>query len=126
MKSASSFPPAGTLTIWEPGRFINVLREAGFPSSAHEMQYQKLWAMPALLLAMFWLAVPWGLRNIRGSSIWPLVAAGVGTGFGFYMLGNLFTTFGLAGRLNVLLAAWAPVAIAGLCATALLLAWREE
>ncbi|HEX2858996.1 MAG TPA: LPS export ABC transporter permease LptG [Alphaproteobacteria bacterium] len=122
----SSFNPPGTLTIWELGRFINVLREAGFPSSAHEMQYQRLWALPALLLTMFWLAVPWGLRNVRGGGVWSLVAAGVGMGFGFYLLINLFTTFGLAGRLNVVMAAWAPVLIAGLCATALLLAWREE
>jgi lipopolysaccharide export system permease protein len=122
----NSFHPAGTLTIWELGRFIRVLRQSGFPSTAHEMQYQRLWAMPFLLAVMFWLAVPWGLRNVRGRSVWPLVAAGLGLGFGFYLLNNVFTTFGLAGRLDVTLAAWAPLLIAALAATALLLAWREE
>jgi lipopolysaccharide export system permease protein len=122
----SSFHPAGTLTLWELNRFIDILRETGFPSSAHEMQFQRLLALPALLFAMFWLAVPWGLRNVRGGGVWQLAAAGVGMGFGFYLLTNLFTTFGLAGRLNVVLAAWAPVLVAGMAAAALLLAWREE
>lgn len=122
----SSFTPPATLSVWELGNFIDVLRQTGFPSSAHEMAYQRILAMPGLLIAMFLLGVPFALTFVRGRNLATAIGAGLGMGFGFYTFANLMATFGLAGRLDVSAAAWAPTAIAILLAFTLLLHFREE
>lgn len=122
----SSFNRPGTLNVWELRRFIGVLHTTGLPAQQHEMLYQRLLAMPAFLLAMFWLAVPFTLRYVRQGGLGLAIGAGLGLGFGFYLFSNYVATFGLAGRLNIVLAAWTPTMIAALIATALLIQLREE
>lgn len=122
----SSFNPPGTLSVWELRGFIAMLRQTGFPSSPHEMAYQRMLALPALLVAMFLLGVPFALAFVRNRSLGVAVGAGLGFGFGFYLFGNAMAAFGLAGRLDVTLAAWLPTLIAMLVAVALLIHLREE
>ena len=54
------------------------------------------------------------------------LGAGLGLGFAFYVFTDYVATFGLAGRLDVTLAAWVPTAIASLLGMALMLQLREE
>lgn len=122
----ASFNPPGTLDVFELRKFIDVLKKSGFPTSRHAMAYQKLLALPALCLAMMLLAVPFGLRFTRNRGLGIVILAGVGMGFGFYLFGNIMAAYGLAGRLDVRLAAWLPTAMAGLLAVALMLQLREE
>ncbi|NBX86705.1 MAG: LPS export ABC transporter permease LptG [Proteobacteria bacterium] len=122
----ASFNPPSTLSLWELRRFIGVLEASGFPASRHAMAYAKLLALPALALAMFVLAIPFGLRFVRGQGMAGVVLAGLGLGFGFYLFGNIAAAYGLAGRLDVMLAAWLPTLAALLLAAALLLHLREE
>lgn len=122
----ASFNPPNTLSVWELRHFIEILEASGFPASRHAMAYAKLLALPALACAMFLLAVPFGLRFVRGHGMASVVLAGLGLGFGFYLFGNIAAAYGLAGRLDVMLAAWLPTLIALLLAAALLLHLREE
>ncbi|MCP5404798.1 MAG: LPS export ABC transporter permease LptG [Pseudomonadaceae bacterium] len=122
----NSFTPPQTLSIWQLPTYIGVLKQTGFSSAQHEMTLQTLLALPAFLIAMFVLGVPFALTFTRNRNLFAVVGAGLGLGFGFYLFANFMATFGLAGRLNVTLAAWAPVAIALLVGTALLLHLREE
>lgn len=122
----SSFDPPGTLSVWQLGRFIDTLRANGFPSAQHEMTYQRLLAMPVLLIAMFLLGVPFALHFARLRGLGVVMGCGLGLGFGFYLFSNLVATYGTSGRMDVMLAAWLPAAIALLLAAALMLHLREE
>lgn len=122
----NSFTPPSTLSIWQLKPYIRVLKQTGFPSAPHEMTYNSLLALPAFLVAMFLLGVPFALTFTRNRNLATVVGAGLGLGFGFYLFANTMATFGLAGRLNIPLAAWAPVLIATFLALALLLHLREE
>lgn len=122
----ASFNQPGTLSVWELGSFIKVLEQSGFPTSRHAMAYQRLLALPILGMTMLLLAVPFGLRFTRHQGLATVIVAGLGLGFGFYLFGNIAAAYGLAGRLDVILAAWLPACMAILLAAALLIHLREE
>lgn len=122
----ASFNPPGTLDIFELRDFIKTLSDSGFKTSRHAMAYQKLLALPFMCLAMLLVAVPFGLRFTRTKSLGLVIVAGVCMGFAFYLFGNVMAAYGLAGRLDVRLAAWLPAAMASLLAVALMLQLREE
>lgn len=122
----SSFNPPGTLNIWELNSFINVLEKSGLPANRHAMALERLLALPLTCVAMLLLAVPFGLRFNRGRGMATVILSGLGLGFGFYLFGNFAAAYGMAGRLNPLLAAWLPATMALLLAAALLIHLREE
>ncbi|TKW61231.1 MAG: LPS export ABC transporter permease LptG [Blastochloris viridis] len=122
----ASFNPPGTLNIFELREFISTLQESGFKTDRHAMAYQRLLALPFMCIAMLLVAVPFGLRFTRVRGLGMVIVAGVLMGFGFYFFGNFMATFGLAGRLDVRLAAWLPAIMASLLAMALMLQLREE
>lgn len=122
----ASFNPPGTLDIFELRNFIKTLADSGFKTSRHAMAYQRLLALPFMCIAMLLVAVPFGLRFTRTRGLGLVIVAGIGMGFGFYLFGSVMATFGLAGRLDVRLAAWLPAAMSSLLAVALMLQLREE
>lgn len=122
----SSFNSPQSLSVWELKQFIDLLKQAGFPSSAHEMHFQRTLALPAFMLAMFLLAAPFALRFSRLHGMGQVLLVGLGIGFAFHFFGNFTAAYGLGGRLDILLAAWAPTAIAACIGMALFLQFREE
>jgi|GEM_PF-514794 len=122
----ASFNPPDTLDVFELRAFIQTLKKSGFPTSHHAMAYESLLALPFMCMAMLLLAVPFGLRFARNRSTGMVLLAGLGMGFGFYLFGNIVAAYGLAGRLDVRLAAWLPALMAMLLAVALMLQLREE
>jgi lipopolysaccharide export system permease protein len=122
----SSFNPPGTLSVWQLRQFIHVLQLTGFPSAPHAMAYNKLLALPAFLVAMFMLAVPFAVGYGRNKGLAHIMGAGLALGFGFYLFATTMAGFGIGGRLNPILAAWAPTLMAALLAAILLLWLREE
>lgn len=122
----SSFNPPGTLSVWQLAEFINVLKLTGFPSAPHAMAYNKLIALPAFLIAMFMLAVPFAVGYGRNKGLAHIMGAGLALGFGFYLFATTMAGFGIGGRLNPILAAWAPPLMAAILAIMLLLWLREE
>lgn len=122
----ASFNPPGTLDIFELHDFIKTLAASGFKTSRHSMAYQRLLALPFMCIAMLLVAVPFGLKFTRTRSLGIVIVSGVCMGFGFYLFSSFMAAFGLAGRLDVRLAAWLPAVMASLLAVALMLQLREE
>jgi lipopolysaccharide export system permease protein len=122
----SSFNPPGTLNVLELNEFIHVLSQSGLSTNRHAMALQRLLALPIMCVTMLMLAVPCALRFSRNRSVAVVIGMGLLLGFGFYLFGNIMAAYGMAGRLDVHLAAWLPAMMAALLAVALLLAQREE
>lgn len=122
----SSFNPPGTLSVWQLQQFIKVLQQTGFPSTPHAMAFNRLIALPAFLVAMFMLAVPFAVGYGRNKGLAHIMGAGLALGFGFYLFATTMAGFGMGGRLNPVLAAWAPTLMAALLAITLLIWLREE
>lgn len=121
-----SFTSPDTLSVWALPGFIDTLRAAGFSTLAHEVHLQQTFASPALMLAMFLLAIPFALRLQRFGGVGQLMVIGVAVGFAFYLFNNIVAAYSLSGRLNVIVASWLPIAVAGLMGLTLLLHFGEE
>jgi len=122
----NSFSSPQTLSVWELGTFIDRLKNTGLPTQAHEMRFQRLLASPLFILAMFLLGAPFALHFSRQRSLANLIVIGVTFGFLFYLFTTFTSAFGMAGRINIMLAAWLPTIIASLLALSLFLHFREE
>lgn len=122
----NSFTSPRTLNLWELKEFINKLENTGFPTQTHEMEWQKLIASPALILAMFLIAAPFSLQFSRNQGMARMIMVGIAFGFAFYFFTNFISAFGIAGGIDITLAAWLPTAIAGLLGLSLFIHFREE
>ncbi|MFT7433225.1 MAG: lipopolysaccharide export system permease protein [Alphaproteobacteria bacterium] len=122
----NSFTSPQTLSVWELKNFIDKLQDTGFPTQSHEMQWQKLISSPALILAMFLIAAPFALQFSRNQGMARMLMVGVGFGFAFYFFTNFISNYGMAGRIDITLAAWLPTLIAGFLGLSLFLHFREE
>lgn len=122
----NSFTSPRTLNLWELKEFINKLENTGFPTQSHEMQWQKLIASPALIIAMFLIAAPFSLQFSRNQGMTKMVLVGVAFGFAFYFFTNFISAFGIAGGIDITFAAWLPTVIAGFLGLSLFIHFREE
>jgi lipopolysaccharide export system permease protein len=122
----NSFTSPNTLSIWEMHKFIALLKSTGFPSQKHELYWHKLLASPALILSMFLLAAPFALHFSRSRSTGSILLLGLVFGFLFYFFTNLVSTQGLAGAINLAVAAWLPTVIAAFLGLSFFLHFREE
>lgn len=122
----NSFTSPRTLNLWELEEFIEKLENTGFPTGNHEMQWQKLIASPALIIAMFLIAAPFSLQFSRNQGMTRMVMVGITFGFAFYFFTNFISALGIAGGIDIALAAWLPTAIAGLLGLSLFIHFREE
>lgn len=121
-----SFTSPDTLSVWALPGFITTLRAAGFSTIAHEVHLQQTFASPALMMAMFLLAIPFALRLQRFGGVGQLMVIGVAVGFAFYLFNNIVAAYSLSGRLDAIVASWLPILVAGLMGTTLLLQFGEE
>ncbi len=111
-KILDSFAPAETMSFWQLPEFIQLLREAGFSTQKHRLEFNKLLALPLLFTAMVVLAASFSLRPQRRGRVGLIVLAGVISGFLLYFLSSLVFALGLSGKLPVWVAAWTPAVIA--------------
>ena len=111
-KIQESFASPATVTFWNLPRFIQVLRETGFSTVAHRLQFHALLAEPILLAAMIMIAATFSLRLTRRGGILLLAGAGVLVSFFVFLLTNVVQALGLGASVPVILAAWTP---AGVC-----------
>lgn len=107
-KIHNSFAPPETISFWSLPEFIALLEDAGFTANPHKMQFHRLLALPALLVAMILLAATFSLRQHRGGGVALMVLAGVLTGFLIYVISNVVFALGISGKIPVILAAWTP------------------
>ncbi len=111
-KILDSFAPPETISFWSLPGFIELLTEAGFSAVRHKLQFHRLLATPALLIAMILLAATFSLRPQRRGNVALVILSGVLAGFLLYFLSNFVFALGLSARIPVVLAAWTP---AGVC-----------
>ena len=111
-KILDSFAPPETISFWNLPGFIELLTEAGFSAVRHKLQFHRLLATPALLIAMVLLAATFSLRPQRRGNVALVILSGVFAGFLLYFLSNFVFALGLSARIPVVLAAWTP---AGVC-----------
>ena len=107
-----------------PGQ-INAAQSFGIAASPFQMQYHSLIALPALLVVMTLIAATVSLRFARFGQSASMILSGIGAGFVLYVVTSVAKSFGNAGMVSTLLAAWLPVVAAGMFGVTFLL-YRED
>lgn len=113
--------PAEMISFFALNKQIEAARSFGISANPFRMQYQSLMALPLLLVAMTLIAATVSLRFIRFGQSGGMILAGIGAGFMLYVVTVMAKSFGSAGVIPPVLAAWLPVAIATLFGVAYLL-----
>lgn len=116
-----SFASPETISFWSLPSFILRMESAGFSGTRHRMFYLTELARPLILMAMTLIGAVFAMRPARFGSTGLMVMAAVLAGFGFYFVGNIAASFGAAGQVPLLVAAWAAPLAAMMLALALLL-----
>lgn len=101
-----------TIPFFELGRKIEAARSFGLSGNAFVTQYHSLVAMPALLVAMTLIAATVSLRFARFGQSATMILGGILAGFLLYVVTVLAKSFGSAGLVPPIIAAWSPVAVA--------------
>jgi lipopolysaccharide export system permease protein len=116
-----SFAAPETLSFWDLPGFVRELEAVGFSAREHRLYWHGLLALPLLLSAMLLIGTTSSLRLVRRGGTGLLIAAGLATGFVFYIMSDVVFAIGLSGRLPAVLAAWTPAGVAVLlgCTTLL-------
>ena len=107
-----SFASPETLSFWDLPGFVSELEAVGFSAREHRLYWHGLLALPLLLCAMLLIGTTATLRLVRHGGTGLLIAAGLATGFLFYILADVVFAIGLSGRLPAIFAAWIPAGVA--------------
>ncbi len=92
--------------FWELPREIQKLSQAGFSSTALKMQFNKLLALPLMLIAMTIIAAGVSMHMTREGGTLRLMLIGGVLGFAVYFADNMIGAFGKAGTIPTTLAVW--------------------
>ena len=104
---------------------IEAARSFGVPANPFRMQFHSLLSLPLLLVVMALIASTVSLRFVRFGQSAGMILGGIAAGFVLYVLTALAKSFGSAGAIPPVVAAWLPVLAGGLFGTAWLL-HRED
>lgn len=113
------------ISIFELGRQIDAAKSFGVSATPFRMQFHSLLAMPALFVAMALVAATVSMRFVRSGQSAGMILGGMAAGFMLYVVTAVTSSFGSAGIIPPVLAAWLPVAVATLFGVAYLL-HRED
>jgi lipopolysaccharide export system permease protein len=116
-----SFAAPDTMSFWDLPGFVRLLQRSGFPAQRHRLYFDILLARPFLLAAMVLVAATFSLRMQRRGGTTMMIIGGVATGFLLYSLSDIIFALGLAARIPVTLAAWAPTGVSVIFGTSMLL-----
>ncbi|HEY0213915.1 MAG TPA: LPS export ABC transporter permease LptG [Paenirhodobacter sp.] len=120
-----SFGTPSAVPIWQLPGFIEGIKAAGFSARRHMVWFQMELALPLVLAAMVLIAAGFNMSHIRFGQSGTMVLLTLGAGLAVFFLRNIAQVLGDNGEIPVMLAAWAPPAIALMLALALVLA-RED
>lgn len=120
-----SLVPPDLIPIFDLGEKINAANSFGVPAYPFRMRFHSLLALPALLVAMALVAATVSLRFVRSGESAGMILGGMAAGFVLYVVTAITNSFGSAGMIPPVLAAWLPVAVATLFSVAYLL-HRED
>ncbi len=103
------------IPFWEIRREIEKIESAGFSAASLKMRFNKLLALPILLIAMTIIAASVSMRLNREGGALRLLVTGAVLGFIVYFADNLISAFGEAAIIPTLLAAWTIPLLVLLC-----------
>lgn len=95
-----------TPQFWNMPAEIDKVRQAGFTATPLLIRFNRLLALPMMLVAMAVLAAVVSMRLVRLGGTLRLIIAGAAIGFGVFFANNMATAFGETGALPPILAAW--------------------
>ncbi len=107
-----TFASPDTISFWDLPRFIELAERAGMTATRHRLHWHAILSTPFLLCAMVLVAASFSLRLSRLGHIGQMVLAALFAGFLLYFITDLSQTLGRSGAVPVILAAWAPGAVA--------------
>lgn len=122
---AEALIPPEMIPFFELGKQIDTARAFGVSSNPFRMQYHSLMSLPALLIAMTLIAATVSLRFARLGHSAQMILGGIVAAFMLYVITEVAKSFGAAGIISPILAAWLPVLAAGMFGIAYLL-HRED
>ena len=92
--------------FWSLPSAIKKNEDAGFSALAFRMQFNKLLALPIMLIAMTFIAAGVSLHLTREGGTLRLLITGAALGFGVYFADSMVSAFGEVALIPVVLAAW--------------------
>ncbi|WP_026479919.1 LPS export ABC transporter permease LptG [Ahrensia sp. 13_GOM-1096m] len=104
---------------------INAAQSFGVTSAPYRMQFQALLSTPLLLIAMTLIGATVSLRFARFGQSERMILGGIIAGFMLYVVTEVTKSFGGAGIISPIIAAWLPVAASSMFGIAYLL-HRED
>ncbi len=116
-----SFVEPESVPFWTLPAVRDKTERAGLDATAYSLQYQKLLARPLLFVAMVLVAASFSLRFFRFGGVAKMVAGGVASGFGLYVVTTLVGDLGGAGLLSTPVAAWSPAVMGSMLGSLALL-----
>ena len=115
------FADPSTISFWELTEAIATREVSGFGALRLRLYRQSLLALPMLMAAMVVIAAVFSLRPPRRGGTLILVAGGLGSGFGLFLMNDVVKTLGLSEALPVAMAAWIPTGLSWLAGVTALL-----
>ncbi len=112
-KVQDSFAAPETMSFWELPTFIAFSEASGFSALPHRLYWYSLLASPWLLCAMVLIAAAFNLSgNVKLVGWTGRSVAALGASFLLYFFSRFLYALGLSATLPLVLAAWAPAAVA--------------
>jgi lipopolysaccharide export system permease protein len=110
-----------SLSFWKLPHFISVAEEYGLSVKKHKLHFYKLLMAPIFFLALALIGAVFAKRFVRFHSLYRNIFYCLGLGFVLYFVSDMMAAFAIAGELDVVVGALAPVIISLLVASALFL-----
>ncbi|RYH11214.1 LPS export ABC transporter permease LptG [Tropicimonas sp. IMCC6043] len=116
-----SFGTPSAVPIWELPAYIANLDNAGFSARSHRVWFQMELALPFFIASMVMIGAGFTMRHTRFARTGLMVLLALLMGFSAFFIRNFAQILGQNGDIPVMLAAWAPPAIAAMMSLGLLL-----
>ena len=110
VEETMAFPE--TVAIYDLPRKMLAARSFGLSGNEYGMHFHSLTALPILLVAMTLVAATVSMRFARMGQSATMILSGVVAGFLLYVVTVLAKSFGSAGFVPPVVAAWSPVVVA--------------
>lgn len=98
---------AGSMGIFALRSYCNKLRKQGYDNTRYLAQFHSRISLPFASLVMAFLGIPFALRGGRTSGIAVGIGVSLAIGFAYFAANAVLLSFGQAGVLPPLVAAWA-------------------
>ena len=98
---------APTPAFWDIPSAVKENERAGFSARGLRMQFNRLLALPIMLIAMTFIAASVSMHLTREGGTLRLLIIGAATGFAVYFADSVISAFGEVAVLPVILASWA-------------------